>query len=185
MEAARHLHAVPTPIEGFNGEVTPQNFRLLLARVRELEAHEERLERELKGKRLQIAKLEADREAEAMASPERPQVECLHKLWKKACRRRRALHFTDRENMARAVKRLGFDTCCRAIAGAAYDPYTRRLKNGRLERYDDLELIFRNFGKVTEFARRAPQGWKPNPDKIAAITGVPLADVREWLGVES
>jgi hypothetical protein len=55
------------------------------------------------------------------------------------------------------------------------------LRNGKTERYDDFELIFRNGSKLHDFARRAPKGWEPNPEKVAAIAGVEVETVNKWL----
>jgi hypothetical protein len=176
------LRIVPTPLAGFDGEPTPENLRILISRVRELEAHEELLENDIKGKRLQIALLQKDRDQAALDAPERPKVDALHRCWTKACNRRRPLGWDDREKGNAAVRKLGFRKCLTAIVGAKHDPHTRVLRNGRVERYDDWELIFRGFGKVKEFARRAPVDWEPDPEKVAALCGVDVDRVTEWLG---
>lgn len=173
-EARRH--------EGFDGEFSEDNFRLLLSLLQDAKTAERKLEDELRGKRLKIAKLEKDREREALEAPERERVDVLHRCWQKACKRRRALGYDDRELGNRSVKTLGFSKCLTAIAGAAHDPGTRRLRNGRLERFDDWELVFRNYGKTKDFARRAPLRWKPNPEQVAEIGGVSVEKVRAWIG---
>lgn len=139
-------------------------------------------ERKLKGAYLEIARLQADREAAALADPTRPQVELLHALWKRACNRRRDLDAHDREQMGAAVRRKGgFRKAVYAIAGAAYDSYPARNRNGRVDRKNDLELIFRNNAKTTDFANRAPRNWTPDPARIAEIGGVPEEFVRHLL----
>lgn len=145
----------------------------------------EKAEKRLAGADLQVARLEADHHAEALNDPSRPEVELLHKVWKVACKRRRELDTSDREQMGRAVKRLGLALCIQAIAGAAYDPHTRQLRNGKTERYDDLDLVFRSAGKVHDFARRAPQRWEPDPEKVAVIGGVDVDWVRKKLGIKN
>lgn len=139
-------------------------------------------ERKLKGSYLQIARLQADREAAALADPTRPQVELLHALWKRACNRRRDLDSTDREQMGAAVRRPGgFRKAVYAIAGAAFDPFVTSQRNGRADRKNDLELIFRNAGNTTGFANRAPRNWTPDPKAIAEIGGVSEELVRHLL----
>src|SRR5690349_56749 len=109
------------PLRGFDGILNSENLDCLAKEVRRLsyevarletELHAERtqvkeLERGLKTKRLRIGALKADREEEVFGSPERQQDECVHKLWKAACKRGRPLHVSDRENMGAAVKKLG------------------------------------------------------------------------------
>jgi hypothetical protein len=145
----------------------------------------EKAERRLAGADLAVAKLEADHERDALNDPHRPEVELLHKCWKVACKRRRELDTNDREQMGRAVKRLGLLLCIEAIAGAAYDPHTRQLRNGDMERYDDLSLTFRSESKVHDFARRAPRGWTPDVEAIAVIGQVDVAWVRAKLGIKN
>lgn len=198
MEAARVLHVVPQdPVEGFDGELTQDNLRLLLQRIngltqdlREAQAeiavrvrHEQMQDRDLKGKRLRIAELEADREAEAEDHPLRPQVDAVHACWKAINGKRRPLHFSDVFSIAAAVHKLGFDTCLRAVVGNHFDPYTRRQRNGKVSRYTDLETIFKTYGRVSDYAGRAPESWTPDAEKVAAIAEVPTERVREWLGV--
>jgi hypothetical protein len=44
-----------------------------------------------------------------------------------------------------------------AIAGAAFDPGTKRMKNGETERYDGWELVTRSPEKLDSFRARAPR----------------------------
>jgi uncharacterized protein YhaN len=175
------------PLDGYDGELTAENAVLLVTRIRELhaalqveQAQVEMLERDLKGKRLKIHQLEQDRDARARADDTAPDVEALWRLWKRACHRRRPLHYTDREAMGLAVKRQGFKLCLQAIAGASYDPnLSKPRRNGKVERYDDLELIFRNHGKVEQFAARVPDGWEPDLEKVSEITGESVRWLRD------
>ena len=179
-EPARHLQLVDTA----TGELVeaPAEHSEALALVRKLEVQTRMMERDLAGKRLRIAELEADREAEAEDHELRPQVDAVHACWKAATGKRRPLHFSDVFAIASAIKKMGFDTCLRAVVGAKFDPYTRRQRNGQVKRFNDLETIFKTFGKVSDFASRAPQGWTPDPEKIGSIAEVPVERVREWLG---
>ncbi len=150
-----------------------------LATLAKLDTQIRMLERDIAGKRLRIAELESDRERRALDDPLRAEVELIHAAWKRACRRRRPLHFADRERIARAVKKLGLRTCLTAVAGAAYDPNrSKPRRNGRCETFNDLELVFREYAHVHRFAARAPEGWQPDPEKLAALGGVSV----EWVG---
>ncbi len=158
----------------------PVNQSKALALVAKLEVSVRMLERDLAGKRLRIAELESDREAAALDDPARPVVDLLHAVWKVACHRRRPLHFADRERIGRAVGKLGLRTCLAAVAGAAYDPnHSKPRRNGHRERFDDIELIFREYANVRRFAERVPKGWEPDLEKVAAIGGVSVEWVRE------
>jgi hypothetical protein len=50
--------------------------------------------------------------------------------------------------------------CLRAVAGASFDAFTTRRKNGSVKRHDGLDLIFRNRSKFEEMVNRAPRDWK-------------------------
>ncbi len=61
--------------------------------------------------------------------------------------------------------------CCRAIAGARFDPWTVKRRNGSVKRMDDWERIFGatdrwrkvspSAGSFEEWCNRAPRGWEP------------------------
>lgn len=199
MEASArpNLTVITNPLAWFDGEMTRENLDRLARQVQDLDGqvsemtktiavhvqHERMQDRDLKAKRLRIAALETDREEKALASPERPQVELIHAVWKAACGRRRPLHFVDREQIGASVKKLGFRTCLAAVAGASYDPsYSNPMRNGKRERYDDLDLIFRTYAKVRQFGRRVPDSWAPDAEKVATLGGVKVSYVREILG---
>lgn len=178
MSAQSALHLVDE-----NGEVSPDapSYPQALQAIGELELKLRRAQDRISGLDLRIIELQVDREQRALEAPERPQVEVIHKLWKKATGKRRQLHFEDREAIAAAIRKLGFALCIRALAGAKYDPYTRRLRNGTVKRYNDLETIFKSYAKVIDFAERAPKDWKPDAVKIAAVAAVEVEWVREQL----
>lgn len=181
MSAEAHLHLVD-PATGELAEDAP-SYPEALTLLHQLDTQISMMDRDLKGKRLRIAELEADREQEARDHPLRPQVDAVHACWKAATGKRRPLHFSDVFSIAAAVNKLGFDTCLRAVVGARFDPYTKRQRNGQTKRYDDLDTIFKTFGKVSDFAGRAPEDWKPDAEKVAAIGHVDQGRVREWLGL--
>lgn len=181
MSAKPRLHLVD-PATGELADDAP-DYREALALLGQLQTQIEMMDRDLRGKRLRIAELERDREQAALDDPLRPQVEALHALWRRGTGRRRPLHFADRERIGAALKRLGFATCAAAVAGAIYDPsYSAPRRNGKRERFDDLELVFREFARTKAFAARVPDDWQPDPRRIAEIVSVDPARVCEWLG---
>lgn len=192
-EPARHLELVQPLIDRETGEPAPgapETYSAALTLledvgriVRTLEDQNRMLERDLAGKRLRILDLERDREAAALDDPLLPEVEFLHRVWKRACGRRRALHYADRERISRSIRELGLDTCLAAICGAAYDPtYSKPQRNGKRKRFDDLELIFREYAKVRDFADRVPDGWSPDLERLAELGEVEPAWLEHRLG---
>lgn len=138
-------------------------------------------ENRCRGLDLQIARLEADRELAAQNNPLRPEIDLVHACWKRATGKRRPLHFTDVENIGAAVKKLGLRTCLQAVVGLSYDPHTRRQRNGDTKPYNDLETAFKSYGRVQDYADRAPKDWEPNVNAIAEIGGVEPEWVKQLL----
>lgn len=166
-------------IDTETGEITEHSG---CPHCQQAQAETEELTKKFKGALLEIRKLKADRLAEILGAPERPQVELLHAVWKVACKKRRDLDFKDYERMNAMVKKHGLGKCLAAIAGASYDCAKTPRKNGTWKKHDDLELIFRESAKVLDFAERVPQGWTPNVEKVAHIGGVSeqwVADILE------
>jgi hypothetical protein len=169
--------------DGTVPEDGPQTFAEALTRIDELERQVEMMERDLRGKRLRIGQLEHDRMSRALSDPQRPEAELIHALWLKACGKRRPMDATDYEQICAAIRKLGFATCIAAVAGAKYDPnWSKPQRNGKRKPYNDLELIFRSFGRVIDFAGRVPDGWRPDATRIAALGGVSESWVRGLLG---
>lgn len=167
-----------------DGEVDPDvpSYAAALHRIAEQRTLIDKLERTITGQELEIAGLRQTREERALSSPYHEEIEVIWAVWKKATGKRRPLHFSDRENIAAALDKLGFETCLRALAGARFDPFKTRQRNGKTKTHNDLEIIFRSYGKVNDFAGRAPSEWKPDPEKIAELAGVEAEWVRDRLG---
>jgi len=120
------------------------------------------LERDIRGWTLRNAELKRDRDYDARHHELWPVAEQLFDVWRRVCHHERSRFTVDRFEEARPlVAKYGVVTCERAIAGAAFDPHTTTRRNGSTKRYDDWDLIFRNAGKVEEFANRAPRDWQP------------------------
>jgi hypothetical protein len=141
----------------------------------------EKAEKRLAGADLEVARLHADRARDAETHPLRPQVNLVHACWCKATGKRRPLHFTDVENIAAAIDKFDLATALRCVIGLAYDPYKTRQRNGREKPHNDLDTGFKSFGRVADYAGRAPVGWEPDPEKVAAIAGVEVETVNKWL----
>lgn len=161
-----------------NGEVTAEALAEARQQIHELRTLLEASERRAKGLILQLEAAKKDREERALQREEREETEVLHKLWKHGTGRRRELHAADRERMGNAIRKLGFPLCLRAVMGAIYDPnVSPPRRNGRRETFDDLELIFREYAKVHQFADRAPVDWRPSAQEVARIAEVS----EEWV----
>jgi hypothetical protein len=122
-------------------------------------------ERDLRGKRLQIAKLLADEEAERMEYPRRAGVLHIIAEWAAVCNHPRAQATNDRFDCVRRLMdvqipqpytRADFS---QAIAGAAYDCYEKPYRNGKMRRFDDLTTICKGGKEFDSFRDRAPKGW--------------------------
>lgn len=197
------LQLIVDPLSGFDGQITEANLAMLAARVtdldatrRELEAdlriskaHEVEQDLDLKKKRLEIGRLKADRTEKALDAPERPQTDVVYACWLAAFpNKRRDMDFNDREAINRAIKnrRIGLGGCLEALAGAHFDSrHWKTRRNGDAIFYNDLKDVFKSFGWIADYRERAPKGWTPLPERVAASSGVPVKQVREWLGEPS
>lgn len=114
-------------------------------------------EKDLRILKAKITKLERDTEAECRNDPLWPEAECLHTWWMLATGHFKAQFDPEDFLVAqRHLKRVGLVGCLEAVCGAAFNPGTDELKNGRVKRFDDFELIFRSKAKMESFAERVP-----------------------------
>jgi hypothetical protein len=115
-----------------------------------------KLEEDLRVEKIKRGRLEADPEAKARAHKLWSEAECAHTWWRLACYRPdtafEAAEFAQAK--PRLMERDGLENLLKAIAGAAYDPGTKRMKNGDLMVYDDFELICRSKPKLQGFQKR-------------------------------
>lgn len=115
------------------------------------------LERDIRAWRTRYAELKRDKEEEAQNSPYWREAKEVFDYWREKCKHKGSKFAIDRyELILPFLKKDGVELCKRAIDGAAYDPMTQTRKNGTTERFDSLELIFRNRGKFESFCNRAP-----------------------------
>lgn len=147
-------------VDTHTGELSSGSDSALMARIEELEHDLANVERELRQRRAQITRLQRDKERERQAFEQRDVVERLFAFWQKRCKHPKSRLTPERFDAARACLEHGYDEeqMRLAILGAAFQPFTKPRKNGTVERFDDLELIFRNGSNLERFACRAPRG---------------------------
>jgi len=163
MSADRHLHPVPDdkpPLIVVN-ESTGERLGLLSEVEAEHEAEYNALQGKYRAALAQITRLTRDQEAEARKHALWAEAEALHEWWRLATGHPGRKFGAD--EFYQVLPRLKDKDCgpvgvLHAIAGAAFDPGTKRMKNGRMQRYDDWELITRSQDKVDSFRERAPVG---------------------------
>jgi hypothetical protein len=121
------------------------------------------LTRDVKAEHLRFENLKRDKAAEARRHPLFEAVRDLFYEWRAATGHPRSAFTADRfwaalpflENEA-----YGEDMIRRAIAGAAFDPYSTTRKNGSTKRYDSWSgypsSIFASADKFEDFCNRAP-----------------------------
>jgi hypothetical protein len=130
------------------------------------------LERDVKAAHIRYQKLVEDKAAEAREHYLWPVIGMVFIGWQKRCKHPNAA-FTSvrfwaaepyfRSTVYGKTLELRVRHACTAIAGAAYDSFTKRAKNGRLMRYDDWEdNIFGGNGRYERMINRAPIGFEPS-----------------------
>lgn len=139
------------------------------------------LETDLNAWRIRYRKLAEDKAAEARQHYLFPIVMMLFKGWQAHCNHPRARFSPDRFWAIEpflTTKRYGGSLearvalCCRAIAGAGYNPGRRQRKNGTWQRFDDWgDSIFYSAGRFEEYCNKTPKGWQPamSPKLLEAI----------------
>lgn len=139
-----------------------------------LQQQVEMLERELQGKRLAIAKLERDKEKEARDHPAYNDIKELHDYYRKACKHPRERFDGKRFWLALPMwDKDGKATCYKAVEGAAFDPYITSMRNGKQERHDGWDLIFKSRKQFYAFCRRAP--YQPTASELSRLASERLA----------
>lgn len=182
MSAATHLRVVTKDGELVDYEGCPECDRT--------NRENEELTRKLKGALLEARSAREERYARLWGHENRPVIELLHKLHQVATdanpetpSRKKGIDSKELEQALATFKILGFRSCVLAVVGNAWDPnFGRPGKNGRKPCHNTFELALRDSTKATQFAERAPNGYEPDAEKIAAVGGVPVEWVRELLG---
>lgn len=116
-------------------------------------------ERDIRVLKARITRMERDEEAEARKHKLWAEAEAVHDWWALACGHP-GVKF-GAEEFHQVLPRLkerdvGLIGVLKAVAGAAFDPNTKRMKNGRMQRFDSFELIMRSRPKCDSFRERAP-----------------------------
>lgn len=124
------------------------------------------LQRDLKAAHIREQKLKEDKAVEAREHHLWPVIGLVYVGWQHRCNHKGAAFTTNRFWVAEPFFRsavygktleLRVRRICQAIAGAQYDPWVDRAKNGRLIRYDDWEQnVFASNGKFERFCQKAP-----------------------------
>jgi hypothetical protein len=187
-EPARHLH----PIDTRTGEVGTPSFPGCAECQRKADEIA-CMRRDLRGWAIRYKELERDKAAEARESPLWPVGELLFHAWRVRCNHPRSPWCPDRFwdiepflSTPRYGKTLEVRVmlCARAIAGAGFDAFERKRKNGTTKRFDDWSKhVFKDTATFEECANRAPRGWSPTigePLRLAVATAeAQLKRIRE------
>lgn len=118
------------------------------------------LERKHRAVLAEITKLKRDSESEAKKHKLWAEAQTAHEWWRLACWHPGVKFGAEEfyQALPRLRERGGLMLLLKAIAGAAYDPGSKRMKNGGDMVYDDFELITRSKAKALNFAKRVPGG---------------------------
>ncbi len=127
----------------------------------ELEDQLSGVQKEVQGWRARYANLERDKDREARENALWLPAQALFEHWKKLTGHKNSKwgpgRFRDCESLLRVY---GVEVFERAIAGIAYNPYSKIRRNGTTQRYDSWETLCKSAGGLEEYANRAPKGWR-------------------------
>jgi len=117
-------------------------------------------ENDIRRLKARLTSLNADKEAEARKHKLWDEAQTAHEWWRLACWHPGVKFGAEEFHHAlpRLKERGGLMRLLKAIAGAAYDPNTKRMKNGNIMAYDDWELICRSKAKAENFGLRVYGG---------------------------
>jgi hypothetical protein len=116
--------------------------------------------RKFRGQSRELAELRRDKDTQARADQAWPILLSLFDYHRVLTGHKRARWTSDRFWCALGIWReFGTGNCAAGIAGIAYEPNCKQLKNGRIEVFDSWELLFRNSGTFERYCRRRPKDW--------------------------
>ena len=136
----------------------------VLGRVVELEAEVADLERDMRRARARERWLLSQLEDDRAGYGRRDEVEDIFNEWRRVCGHQNARLTMDRFDVIRKLLEVSRpaayprEAFAAAFAGAAYDPFVTRRRNGSEHRHDDIALICRDGKTFESFIRRAPEG---------------------------
>lgn len=131
-------------------------------RIAELEDQLAGAHKDIRAWRTRYANLERDKARDARASELWPTAIRLFDVWKQRTGHTRSQWTLDRFFLVEPMlATYGPEMCERAIAGIAHDPYTKRRRNGTIQRFDSWKTCFSAADTFEEMANRAPRDWTP------------------------
>lgn len=145
-------------IDATHGEVLDPANDTTALRIAQLEGDLDNLERDLRKARRRIKTLETDKERDRQLYVLRTTVEAIFTDWRQVCKHPNSKLTSERFDAIQARIEDGYtrDQFTLALAGAAFDPFIVKQKNGRVKRFDDIELICRDGRHFEDFANKAP-----------------------------
>lgn len=166
----RHTETVLRLVDPDTGEFTEAACKHCAAKDDEFNE----LMRKFRSQSRELAELRRDRDAEARAHEAWPTLIALFNYWREQTGHERSKWTAERFWCALPLwKKYGTGNVAAAIAGLAYEPNQKPLKNGKMEVYDDWELLFRDTGKFERYMRRRPAGWQL-PDSLKDVEPKPV-----------
>jgi hypothetical protein len=128
-------------------------------------------------------KLKRTSEEDARDHPDWPVLGALYDLWRRETGHMKSQYtHSDFWQALPLYTRYGWDLCERAIAGARFDHWKTKRRNGSTKRHDDWTAnIFRDRARFEEFCNRAPRGFVARglPERF---TAAPPSKVCEQVG---
>jgi hypothetical protein len=119
-------------------------------------------QKEIAGWRARYANLAREKDAAARVSEWWPQAVLLFGFWKERTGHTRSKWTYDRFHECEPMlRRYGMTMCERAIAGVAFQPYTKVRRNGTVQKFDAWHTVFKGATAIEEYACRAPRDWQP------------------------
>lgn len=119
----------------------------------------EELQRDIRRWALRNAALRRERNLPVNDHPLYRDAEIAFKEWKAKCNHPRSPFTPDRFWLVVPYledENYGLRMVLTAISGAAYDPWERRLKNGKIKKMDGWDYIFEKADRFEEFVNKAP-----------------------------
>jgi hypothetical protein len=117
--------------------------------------------RKFRSQSRELAELRRDKAREAREHKAWPTLQALFDYWRELTGHAKAKWTPDRFWHALTLwSDFGTGNCAAGIAGIAYQPNRKQMKNGKWEVYDSWELLFRETGTLERYIKRRPEGWE-------------------------
>ena len=169
MATQRHLRVLDGDVE--TGEVhTCEHCAPLRT---EVEGHLDNI----RGLNYKLSKLKRDLDAEARADKRWPVGKRLFIIWQRVTERPGTKWKWDRFGLVEGFLKDGstgpdealldpgpprndFEKCAAAIIGRGLDCFSTKRKNGKVQKFNEWERIFKNSGEMDESMERRPRDWR-------------------------